>query len=107
MTEDSLSKSAEMQDRLTEAHEQHQKLVKKVQSAEESKRKMKYELQQVQMKVKWGGRKRERERERGRKHCTVQYCETYLNHSPCILLFMYTHTCSWMTVPMLVRNQML
>ena len=57
MTEDSLSKSAEMQDRLTDAHEQHQELVKKLQSAEEAKRKMKYELQQVQMKVRW--RKRE------------------------------------------------
>ena len=63
MTEDSLSKSAEMQDRLTEAHEQHQELVKKLQSAEEAKRKMTYELQQVQMKV----REREREGERGRE----------------------------------------
>ena len=51
MTESSLSKSAEMQDRLTEAHERHQEVVKKLQTSEEAKRKMKYELQQLQMQV--------------------------------------------------------
>ena len=40
-----------MEDRLTEAHEQHQELLKKLQTAEEVKKKMKYDLQQVQMKV--------------------------------------------------------
>ena len=51
MTESSLSKSAEMQDRMTEAHERHQEVVKKLQTSEEAKRKMKYELQQLQMQV--------------------------------------------------------
>ena len=94
MTEDSLSKSAELQDRLTEAHEQHQELIKKLQSAEEAKRKMKYELQQVQMKVR---------REGGR---VTNLCSDIV----CILLYFINHSIcgySLMTVPVLERSQML
>lgn len=42
-----------MQDRLTEAHERHQEVVKNLQASEEAKRKMKYELQQLQMQVQY------------------------------------------------------
>ena len=51
VTEESLSKSAEMQHRFTEAHEHHQEVVQKLQMSEEAKRKMKYELQQLQKQV--------------------------------------------------------
>lgn len=72
MTQDSLSKSAELQDRLTEAHERHQEVIKKLQTSEEAKRKMKYELQQVQTQVRvhvytvYALPFPERERERGK-----------------------------------------
>ena len=78
VTEDSLSKSSEMQGRLTEAYEGHQELAKKLQASEEEKKKMKYEVQCLQMKVnermigeqrgKWdGGRKRERREREGER----------------------------------------
>ena len=51
VTEDSLSKASEMQDHLTEAYEGHQELVKKLQTSEEEKKKMKYEVQCLQLKV--------------------------------------------------------
>jgi len=49
VTKDSLAKAADMQDRLTEAHERFAETSKKLKAAETARRKLEFELQKVQV----------------------------------------------------------